>query len=319
MKEYGGYLEAERYRGAAYHQGLLRVNTARNAILLAVQHRGYKKLHMPLYLCDSVPDRLAGHAGAAFYHINEALEPVGVGQLPPGEALLLVNYFGMYDSRTMEDMGRRYGSVIVDNTQAFFARPVQGMDTVYSCRKYFGVTDGAYLAADGLSLDGLEQGRSAEHLDYLFGRFEDTAQAHFAQFHQNEERLDREGPQRMSAITENLLSGIDYAGVQAARHRNYQLFRERLDGVNELDAGRFSGDFMYPLLHRAGAALKKHLIAERIYTPTLWPNVLTLTDAPWERRLAEELVLLPIDQRYGPEDISAMAGAVETFLRGKEV
>lgn len=38
--------------------------------------------------------------------------------------------------------------IILDNTQSFFQKPISGIDTIYSCRKYFGVPDGAYLSTN---------------------------------------------------------------------------------------------------------------------------------------------------------------------------
>ena len=47
-------------------------------------------------------------------------------------------------------------NVIIDNVQAYFQRPIEGFDTLYSCRKYFGVPDGAVLYTD-LEIEPLEK------------------------------------------------------------------------------------------------------------------------------------------------------------------
>lgn len=316
MREYGGYLQAERNTGAHYYPNLIRVNSGRNAALLVVQGRNYKKVYLPDYLCDSVPDRLAGQVELATYPIGPDLRPVGLGSVQKDEAVFLVNYFGMYDREELLEKQREYGNLIVDNTQAFFHPPVPGIDTVYTCRKYFGVTDGAYIAAEGLNVDGLEQSKSLDYLDYLFGRFENTAQEHFGQYHKNEERLDHEPPMRMSSITDNLLSGIDYEAIRQVRSENYRLFHEKLASRNLLDAGSFRGDFMYPFYHERGAELKKNLIGNKIFVPTLWPNVRSLDEDRLERKLTENLVLLPVDQRYGAQDVLYMLSVIDQFLGG---
>lgn len=57
---------------------------------------------------------------------------------------------------------------------------------------------------------------------------------------------------------------------------------------------------MYPLLVRDGAEIRKKLQEEKIYIPTLWPNVMdSLKQGEIEYILAENILPLPCDQRYG--------------------
>ena len=67
--------------------------------------------------------------------------------LGDGEWLLYVNYFGIASDDLLVEVKRRWPRVIFDNTQAFFSAPRMDADSynVYSCRKFVGVPDGAYL------------------------------------------------------------------------------------------------------------------------------------------------------------------------------
>ena len=70
--------------------------------------------------------------------------------------------------------------------------------------------------------------------------------------------------------------------------------------ANQLTLAIPEGAFMYPLWIKNGAAVRKKLQAEKIYIPTLWPNVLQqLPENAIEYQLAANILPLPIDQRYG--------------------
>jgi len=72
-------------------------------------------------------------------------------------------------------MKRRWKRIIFDNVQAFFQKPVDGIDTVYSCRKFFGVPDGAYVSTDSVVSERLEQDVSMARMQYVLGCFEGAA------------------------------------------------------------------------------------------------------------------------------------------------
>ena len=80
-----------------------------------------------------------------FYHMDEGLHPVLEERtLPEGEYLYLVNYYGQLTDDKIRKYKKIYGNIIVDHTHAFFQKPLPGVDTLYSCRKFLGVSDGAY-------------------------------------------------------------------------------------------------------------------------------------------------------------------------------
>ena len=57
--------------------------------------------------------------------------------------------------------------------------------------------------------------------------------------------------------------------------------------------------------------VKLKLIEEKIYVPTLWPGVLDFNNlTQFERNLVDNLVLLPIDQRYDIEDMEYIVKVV---------
>ena len=143
MKEIGGYFELELHKGGHYHPDALYLNTGRNCFEYILRAKGYKKVYIPYYTCEVMlePLRKCG-VKWEFYHINEDFEPLISYSLATDEAFLYTNYWGLKQA-CVKRLAERYGKqLIVDNAQAFFASPIEGVDTFYSARKFFGVPMG---------------------------------------------------------------------------------------------------------------------------------------------------------------------------------
>ena len=178
MKPIGGYFELELPQRSEYHSKAISLNTGRNCLEYILRVRGYKRVYLPYYSCEVLLEPF-NNLGTeyTFYHINERLELDEDIQLQDGEALLCINYFGLKQDYIIT-LAAKYGQqLIVDNTQAFYALPIDGIDTFYSCRKFFGVADGAYLYCDKTLEMDLEQDQSWDRMDYLLKRIDLSPQA----------------------------------------------------------------------------------------------------------------------------------------------
>jgi len=315
MKEIGGYLEFERFYGKEYHDGLFRFDSVRSALMFVVERRGYRKLYLPLYLCGCIMELLAAYSiKYDFYAIDEQFHPVFDKKLNEDECLFLVNYFGQFSNDEIQEYHCRYHNLFVDSTQAFFQKPAPGVDTAYSCRKYFGVSDGAYLSMDTRASSEYERlpvDDATEKMRYIMGRFETSGNRYYSAFAENE-KINRGQPvKRMSRLIQNILKGIDYQRVIDTRRQNMRYLAETLNEKNQLHIKHDAGLFFYPLLVENGNALKRKLIERKIYVPTLWPNVLEDTRPDtWEHYCADNIVFLPVDQRYDREDMEYMVRQV---------
>ena len=146
-------------------------------------------------------------------------------------------------------------------------------------------------------------------LRFLLGRFERTAGEFYREYNANNQFFATEPIKRMSKLTDNLLHGIDYEKVERKRRENYAYLHKRLGGMNQLNVKNAA--FMYPLMVENGAAIRKMLQAKKIFIPTLWPTVFKVakpTDV--EYTMTENILPLPIDQRYGIEDMEYMVQEV---------
>lgn len=89
--------------------------------------------------------------------------------------------------------------------------------------------------------------------------------------------------------------------------------------INELNLKSVYGAFMYPLLIQDGAAVRKELQKEKIYIPTLWPNVMEECPADsLEYHYAADILPIPIDQRYRKEDMKKIAEMVKMTMNIKQ-
>lgn len=318
MKEIGGYIELDQNRGAIFHPDALALNTARNCLVYLIRAKQIRRIALPRFLCSSVSLICrTNQVSIRLYSINERFLPDALPEgLDEGEWLYLVNYYGQLTREQIRSYKAKYPLLIVDNVQAFFDEPAPGVDTIYTCRKFFGVPDGAFLYTDVELAGNLEQDVSYDRMLHLLGRYDDCASAFYDGYVRHEHELEAVPLRKMSRLTENLLRGIDYDAAKAQRTKNYEYLDKNLGEINRLELHTVDGAFAYPLFIRNGAELRKKLIAEKIYVPILWPNVLEET-APGtlEYCFAENILPLPCDQRY---DIGEMRRICESILSRAE-
>lgn len=310
MKEIGGYIELDTYHLPMLHEGAIALNCGRNCLAYLLKSRKIKKIKLPYFICNSVLD-VCNREGVDvfFYHIGLDFKPESDLELSGDEWLYLVNFYGQLDNDEILGYVYKYGRVIVDQSNGYFEKPLPGVDTFYTCRKWFGVADGAFLYTNAMLEAEFSQDESFERMHFLLGRYERAAGEFYSEYNANNNFFASEPIKRMSKLTANLLHGIDYEKVENRRRENFEYLHMRLGGINLLDVKTAS--FMYPLMIEDGAAIRKMLQAKQIFIPTLWPTVFEITNpADIEYKMAENILPLPIDQRYENEDMEYMVQEV---------
>lgn len=307
MEAIGGYYELELRKGEHYHRNAIRLNTARNCFEYVLRARNYAKVYIPYYTCGVMLEPFQKlRIGYEFYHINEKLEPVILPKLEKREAFLYTNYFGL-KQECVKSLASEYGKqVIVDNSQAFYAEPLNGIDTFYSARKFFGVPDGAYLYIDKFLQQAFVQDCSYERMSHLLKRIDLGAEAGYQDFHKNDDTLCNQEIKRMSRLTETVLAGIDYKEAKNRRRGNYQRLDATLGSTNRihLNLDQDSVPMVYPYMTN-DSSLKQKLIDNKIFVATYWPNVREWCKKnDWEYTLALNECCLPIDHRYAEQEMN---------------
>jgi hypothetical protein len=300
MKEIGGYFGLDQLVNNEYYKNLLSLNTGRNALLYLLKAKNIQKLYIPYYLCNSVSYMLEKHEfDFEYYHIDADFNPIFNKKLCEGEYLYIVNYYGHLTNDKVIHLNQKYGKIILDNTHAFFQKPINGIDTIYSCRKFFGVPDGAYLSTDSVLDEEIEIDTSKGRMIHILGRFEGTASDYYSSFQENDASFKFEPLKSMSKLTKNILGAIDYKKVKKIRDENYAYLESKLKKMNKLGLITPEGAFAYPFYLENGVEIRKKLAAKKIYIPTLWPNVLEDTpESSLEYDYAANILPLPCDQRF---------------------
>lgn len=305
MKEYGGYIEFENYSGPLFHDKAIALNCGRNALAYIIEAKNIKKLYIPYFICSSVVDVCKKNGvNIQFYNINEKFEPVFCKKLNDEEYIYVVNYYGQLDDDYILRLKEKWERIIVDNSQSFYNKPLDSIDTLYTCRKFFGVSDGAYLYTNKKIKRKLPIDQSYDRMKYLMGRYERTANEFYMEYVSNNKMFNSEPIKCMSKLTRNILRSLDYDNIAKKRQNNFNMYNKKLETINKLKLKSVYGAFMYPLLIKQGKLLRRKLQEMNIYIPTLWPDVLErCSEETLEYNYAENILPLPVDQRYDIEDI----------------
>lgn len=308
MKEIGGYFELENFVNNEYYQNLIALNSGRNALIYILKARKANKLYMPYFLCDCVFDAVVKNGyEVEYYNIDENFVPIINKSINDGEYVYVVNYYGQLSSKKLLELQREYKNIILDNTHAFFQKPLSNIDTIYNCRKFFGVPDGAYLSTNVIYNGDLELDVSNKRMEHLLGRFEESASNYYQSFSEHENKFICEPVKYMSKLTHNLLGAIDYNRVIKVRKENYEYLSKELDKYNKINLNDCNVAFAYPCYLSEASAVRKKLIEKNIYVPTLWPNVLADMDKQsLEYDYAQNILPLPCDQRYTLDDMKTI-------------
>ncbi|QIL41819.1 hypothetical protein G7074_22660 [Pedobacter sp. HDW13] len=316
VKTIGGYIGLQLSKGSVYHPGLIALNTGRNAFEYILKVRNYTMVYLPYYTCEVLLEPLHKlNIAYKFYHLDENLDPIIDFDIPTYSCLLYTNYYGL-KTETVRRLTKEISNLIIDNAQAFFCKPIANADTFYSCRKFFGVPDGAYLnIATQINLN-LNQDQSIDRFSHLIKSIDINIEEGYGDYIENNKGLCNNDIKTMSALTTNMLSGIDYEACAAIRRENFAFLAEHLADKNLLSLKLSASDvpMVYPFLND-NTTIKQTLIKQKIFVATYWPNVYDWASADsFEYFLAQNLIALPIDHRYGLDDMRILVNALKPLI-----
>lgn len=316
--EYGGYIEMEHYKGEMLHADGYHVNCGRSCLALVLKHLNITKVYIPFLNCGSIKAMIE-RMGIKweYYRIKSDFTPLFDFEMKEGEFLYIINYYGQINEY-ISILDKRC-NLIIDYAQSFFEEPSVRNITIYTCRKFFGVADGAFLFSPfkDIPLEEYEREKVADRMRFLVGRYEENAGDFFQEYKDNNEYFDSASIKRMSLVTENILRSLDYEHIRKQRTDNMAYVDERLSGYNKLAVKRIEGAFAYPLFVDDADMIRREAICRKIYIPILWPEVLELCDTnSVEYQYSNEILPIPVDQRYSKEDMEEICNTLEEIIRG---
>jgi hypothetical protein len=150
-----------------------------------------------------------------------------------------------------------------------------------------------------------EQGVSYDICSHLLKRHDLPATEAYSDFQHNDAALIDLPVKKMSGLTRSLMGNINYKDSMKKRLENFSFLHTVLHAQNELKFNNAEDDIpmVYPLLIK-NDQLRKKLIDNKIFIATYWPGLEDHCDEhSYELYLKKYLLPLPIDQRYGIEDM----------------
>lgn len=311
--EIGSFIELQFPKGREYYsqqKDIARLNTGRAAIWHAFRVTGCKAIWLPCYQCDTVREFLMRHGVAVkYYHQDKEFNPTDL-EPKDDDAVLLVNYYGIMSASRMANLASRYKHIIIDNSQAFFSSPLPGCMNVYSCRKFVGVPDGAYVIGDNAEkyTDEYPQGHSSDTALFLLQRIEYGCEGKAYQSRSlNEHRIDAEECMRMSKLTRTILDGTDYEHIIAKRRENFATACRLWNSINRINPMHYydggTVPMVYPLVVEDDGLLGR-LQAAKHFQGHWWSYLCNeLPESSFEHWISRYVIPMTIDQRYGEAEL----------------
>lgn len=308
-KPIGGYFEIETNDfNTIFHDEAIALNSGRNALEYILSISDISLIYIPYYSCDVIlqPIKKLG-IDYKFYYLDEQFTPK-IDSINSNEALLYINYFGILTDKII-DLEKQYSGIIIDNSQAFYSKSSKNNPSFYSPRKFFGLPDGGFAYTKNKSSKEIPNDKSSERFSHLLTRVEEGPENGFADFKINEATLDNIPIKRMSRITDKLMRNINYEKCRKVRNQNFEILHNHLKENNKLtsviERNSIDGPLVYPFLENDNIELRKKLIENKIFVAQYWPNVSDWLDEPksFENYLFQNLIPLPIDQRYTIDDM----------------
>ena len=320
--EIGSFIELQFPKGREYYpqeKNIARLNTGRAAIWHAFRVLGCKAIWLPYYQCDTVRDFLKRkNIDIKYYHIDKNFNPIDLDP-KEDEAVLFVNYYGVMSASRMASLAEHYEHVIIDNSQAFFSRPLAGYMNVYSCRKFVGVPDGAYVIGEGADkfTDEYPLCYSSDTALFLLQRIEYGCEGKAYQSRGvNEHRIDTEDCMRMSKLTHTILDGTDYDEIICKRKENFRLACGLWNDVNRINPMQYHDDetipMVYPLVIEDDGLLKRLQDAKH-FQGHWWSYLCNeMPENTFEHWLSRYVIPITIDQRYGEKELKSLADIISS-------
>jgi len=302
---------------------------ARAALVTLINAIGPRRIWLPAYFCPEVSSAVATAAAECAaevhnYGLTDKLEP-DVGslrtELAAGDMVVVVDYFGWLPSRAFRNWTRERPDVVwvEDRAQALWAAdPPWAPWCIYSPRKLLGVPNGGILLGGEVVLS-IATGSKLRNLTVALPemmRYEDHSEEEndrwYAAYREREQGFAHCSGS-ISPLTEALLKRIPIAPLASARQANYRYLLDRLRPLAPWprDAEDIA-PFGLAIAVEDSQNFARQLAAERLFCARHWPDIdVDAKRFPFEHALSRQLLTLPCDHRYTPEQLARLADAIE--------
>lgn len=295
---------------------------------------------MPAYCCHSMVDPFE-KAGwkVVYYRLNGDLT-VDLDYLANAlakncpKAVLTMNFYGSTSTKEAVHFIKNSNpkcKVIEDFSHCTFslAGIFDSLVDYYvtSIRKSVGVCDGSVIISkNSLDESFIEEGetefvssrRECQKLkaEYTYSQDKGQKGLFFHELRRQEGELDAfEGVHRISKTGKEMLSVLNGEMIAYARRCNMKhildLLDSKVESVPGIERCQETAPFSLPILVKNRDEVQQKLAKRGVYAPVLWP----ICDearavCPVSARMADEMLSIPMDQRYNWDDIEEIAKIV---------
>lgn len=302
----------------AINDAASRFQSARAALYAFLKSSAARKVYLPNYLCDSILPAINSLAiEIEWYEIGVDLLPIQVTiPIEEGEYFLLVNYFGLLTDKIEKLVAKEPKSFIVDNSQALFAPHIASTTSIYSFRKFLAIPDGGALYTS-YSITAPEIEFAGEkHLAHLMLRAAGEVQRGYSYFLQAEQALEDYIPQKMSKVSEYLLSCNDLEFIKLQRQRNFQYLASQFSQINNLELMLNNQvPLCYPLFLSFDVSdICSRLVDKEIFLPRYWKNQFNQSIG---NKFYNNTLFIPIDERMFETELVTLCDAIHKEIESE--
>ena len=296
---------------------------------------------MPSYLCPSILYNFNKlNIKYEFYKINKDLS-IGLDDIKEKinqykiKALFFIDYFGFYHNKEtiecLKELQKQNITIIEDAVQMlWFSRKKFVGDYVFNSYRKFLPIDGSIVLCNQVKNYNFQKDDYYESVNLArvkktaFQNFNIGSEEKFLDLYEKaeEEYNKRDNIIGMDDESKKMLSKVDCKFIFDKRKENYCYLYDRLIGNNKIqiiydkeliDDGSILG---LPILIENRNEIRKKLREFNIYCPVHWD----ILEEAWSgkyvnsRYVSSGIITLPIDQRYGLEDMDRLASSINNLV-----
>ena len=319
-------------------EGVVTYSSGRSALynILAYlkENAGIKNVLFPDYLCESVYQMAEkNQMGIELYALDEQLNHDFKDiekKYDATKAVLLINYFGLKDCKTMVEQLRGLNHkmvIILDNVQAPYEMLTE-TDADYtfsSFRKAFPVADGSWVQSKRSGLSQFEKVNefaqykiAASYLKSLRDQHLFNDEVYLELFYKGEVKIDDDYQTDMTQMSKDILANMEWNRWAILRKRNAEIILEGLKalGISPIIPLRENAVPLFiPVRLENRDKVRKAMFANNIFLPVHWP----VEDAyksilkRGSYLAAHELSII-VDQRYTVSDMKRILNILENNI-----
>lgn len=323
---------------SAVPEGIVTYASGRSALynILAYlkEMSGIKSVLFPDYLCESVYQMAEkNHMVVEFYALDEQLNPDFKdieNKYDSTKAVLLINYFGLKDCKTMVEQLRGLQQemvILLDNVQAPYEmlNETDADYTFSSFRKAFPVPDGSWVISKKNALPQYEQINefaqykiAASYLKTIREQHLFNDEVYLDLFHKGEVKIDDDYQTDMTQLSKDILANMEWNRWAILRKRNAETIIEGLKGLGIspiVPLQENAVPLFIPIRIENRDKVRKAMFANNIFLPVHWP-----VEDEYKNRLnrgsdleVHELSII-VDQRYTFGDMKRILSIIESNI-----